>query len=218
MTTGEFSKIYWSQYIMLEKEFSNTLYYLALDNSNDTAYSQAYSKLMLEIGSEVDVVFKEYCRTIDSSFKASYSKIGRYKECIINCNPDFITQEVTVINHEQSLFPWQEWNTQSEAPLWWTTYNKLKHQRTSMVEIGNVKQEAYKFANQKYTLLALSGLYQIMIYLYHYLAEQEGKTVVTPLPGSRLFNLSGGEWDNIEGVLEYLKKQIKILDREIRKG
>lgn len=197
MTTDDFTNIYWSQYILLEKEFTNTLFYLALDNSNDDSYSQAYSKLMLEIGSEVDVVFKEYCRTIDSEFNPNYRTIGRYKDCIKNCNQDFIIQEVSVINHNRSLFPWQEWNTRPDAPWWWTAYNKIKHQRTSAVEIDNKRQEAYKFANQKYTLLALAGLYQIMIYFYYYLAEQEGKKVLTPLPGSRLFKLCGNNWDNV---------------------
>lgn len=202
MTTEDFTNMYWSQYILLEKEFSKTLFYLALDNSNDDSYSQAYAKLMLEIGSEVDVVFKEYCRTIDSGFKPNFSRIGRYKDCIHNCNPDFIIQEVSVINHNRSLFPWQEWNTRSDAPRWWTAYNKVKHQRTSIVKINNKKQEAYKFANQKYTLLALAGLYQIMIYFYYYLAEKEGKKVMTPLPGSRLFNLCGNGWDNVEFYMD----------------
>ena len=65
------------------------------------------------------------------------------------------------------------------------------------MEIDGVKQEGFKFATQKYTLLALAGLYQIMVYLYYKIAVDEGKGIMTPMPGSRLFKLSGGIWDAI---------------------
>ena len=152
---------------------------------------------MLEIGSEVDVVFKEYCRTIDPLFKASYKSIGRYRESICKNNPEFITQQVSAVNYSKYLYPWVEWNEELDAPCWWTAYNKIKHSRTSVVEIGGERQEGFKFASQKYTLLALSGLYQIMVYLYNVISTDEGKVIVTPLPGSRLFKLSGGKWDQI---------------------
>lgn len=197
MTCDEFTIIYWSQYISLEKEFSATLHYLALDTKHENAYSQAYSKLMLEVGSEIDVVFKEYCKLIDSTFKKSYKSIGRYKDSIKNNNPDFITQEVMVINYDRILYPWIDWNILPDSPRWWTAYNHVKHNRTSVVEIDGLKQEGYKFANQKYTLLALAGLYQIMINFYLRLANDEGKLIVTPMPGSRVFKMTGGVWDAI---------------------
>ena len=97
----------------------------------------------------------------------------------------------------QTLQPWIEWTTE-EAPFWWTAYNKVKHNRTSIVEIDNSKQEGFKFANQKYTLLALAGLYQIMVYFYYKVSTDEGKWVVTPMPGSRLFELTQGMWAAID--------------------
>ena len=197
MKSDEFTNLFWSQYISLEKEFTETLLYVALDVNNETAYSQAYSKLMLEIGSEIDVVFKEYCKEIDPAFKSSYRTIGRYKESIIKNIPDFITQEVSLINYNRIIQPWLEWSTLPEAPWWWTAYNKVKHSRISIVEIDGVKQEGFKFATQKYSLLALAGLYQIMVYLYYKIAVDEGKGIMTPMPGSRLFKLSGGIWDAI---------------------
>ena len=197
MTCDEFTIIYWSQYISLEKEFAATLHYLALDTKNENAYSQAYSKLLLEIGSEIDVVFKEYCKLIDNTFKGTYKSIGRYKASIKNYNPDFITQEVVIINYDRILCPWIEWNTLPESPYWWTVYNKVKHNRTSVVEIDGIKQEGYKFANQKYILLALAGLYQLLVNFYRRLASDQGKQIVTPIPGSRVFKMTGGVWDDI---------------------
>ncbi len=152
---------------------------------------------MLEIGSEVDVVFKEYCKLIDSSFKGSYKTIGRYKESVKNNNPDFITQKVLIINYDRSLSPWIEWNILPDAPWWWTAYNKVKHSRTSIVEIDEIKQEGYKFANQKYTVLALAGLFQIMVNFYQRLADGEEKQIIKPMPGSRILEMSGGAGDSI---------------------
>ena len=92
---------------------------------------------MLEIGSEIDVVFKEYCKTIDSSFSNAYKTIGRYKESIHRNNIDFFTSEVSILNSNDKLYPWNDWNT-LDAPIWWTAYNKIKHNRTSVVEINGV--------------------------------------------------------------------------------
>ena len=203
MTSDEFTNLFWSQYISLEKEFTTTLQYVALDENNETAYSQAYSKLLLEIGSEVDVAFKEYCRAIDSAFKSSYKTIGRYKESIINNKPDFITQKVSLINSDRILQPWVEWSTLPDAPWWWTAYNKVKHSRISTVEIDGVKQEAFKFATQKYTLLALAGLYQILVLFFNKISADEGSSIQTPMPGSRLFKLSGGAWDQMPFYGDY---------------
>ena len=196
MTCDDFTNLFWSQYISLEKELSATLHYLALDVNNEESYSQAYSKLMLEIGSEIDVVFKEYCRKIDPGFKSSYKTIGRYKESISNHNSAFISQEVRIFNHDRVLQPWIEWNYM-DAPCWWTAYNKVKHSRTSVVEIDGKQQEGFKFANQKYTFLALAGLYQIMVSFYYMIAKDQNEKIVTPLPGSRIFKLFGGIWDSV---------------------
>ena len=68
MLCEEFINTYWSQYILLEKEFMATLHYLSLCEENEEAFSQAYVKLLLELGSEIDVVFKQYCANIDPSF------------------------------------------------------------------------------------------------------------------------------------------------------
>lgn len=63
---------------------------------------------MLEIGSEVDVVFKEYCLAIDTHFKKTYSSIGRYKTSIKNNKREFISQEVLIINQIRELTPRKE--------------------------------------------------------------------------------------------------------------
>lgn len=45
MSCEEFISAYWSQYILLEKEFISTLHYLSLDSENENAFSQAYARV-----------------------------------------------------------------------------------------------------------------------------------------------------------------------------
>ena len=198
MTSDEFISVYWSQYISIEKEFTETLHYLALDTDNDDAYSDAYAKLMLQVGSEVDVVFKEYCTVIGGTNVTTYKTILDYRACVSNYSPTFISQQVSIINDNRKLQPWSEWSIPPNSLWWWRAYNKVKHSRTSVVDIDGVSKTAFKFANQKYTLMALAGLYQVLVYFYREIASAEGKSIVTPMPGSRLFKLTGGMWDYID--------------------
>lgn len=135
---------------------------------NWETFSDVYLKLLLQIGSELDIAFKEYCGSLDSDFVGK--TIGIYRECI----------------------------QRNKAPCWWTTYNKAKHERYSVAEIDGIQKHGFQFANQKYTIEALAGLFQILIYFYYDIAWEEEKKVVTPIPGSKLFTLVGGAWDSVD--------------------
>lgn len=202
MNSEEFLDTYWSYYISIEKEFMNTFQYISLDEDNNNSFSQSYAKLIMEICSEIDVLFKEYCRFLDEKFNKRYSKIVRYRECIRNKKPEFVDQEVQLIRNDIIIVPWSEWDD-ADSPSWWTVYNKVKHHRTSIVKINNISKEAYKFANQEYTLLSLAGLYQLLIYYYYDISVCENKRVVVPLPGSRMFRLVGGIWKDVTFYGDY---------------
>lgn len=203
LNCDQFIDVYWAHYISLEKEFASTMRFVAIDPDNESTFSEAYSKLLLGIGSEVDVVLKEYCKMLQATFTGN--KIDQYKTLIHSIKPNFCTQDVLVLKTEDKIQPWLAWSgTVVEAgnvinnPYWWKVYNKVKHERTEIGTIALETKEYYKFANQKYTMLALAGLYQVVIYMYYELATAEGKKVVTPLPGSRVFELTGGTWDTTQ--------------------
>lgn len=86
MNTNEFN-IYWKQYIEIEKELNDILKYVTLSEENYNTFSDKFVKILLEIGSEIDVVIKEYCKEIDSSF--SGANIDKYRECIMRKNFKF---------------------------------------------------------------------------------------------------------------------------------
>lgn len=153
----------WNDYLegTFDKEFVSTLHYLSLDRENEEAFSQAYLKLLLELGSEIDVAFKQYCRNIDPSFRGE--KITDYQACVRVKEPDFIMQNVEEKITGRTLMPWAKHDNSQNAPYWWKAYNKVKHNRTEGSKIDSEEKLSYKFANQKYTLLALAGLYQILV-------------------------------------------------------
>lgn len=191
-----FLNVYWDQYIMLEKEFYHTLHYVSLSEDNYNTYSSAFIKIILQIGSEVDIALKYYCKLLNDSFDGD--KIYKYRLFLQKNDPDFCAQKIQCLDSGIILEPWTKWMTSSEQPCWWTVYNKIKHCRDQLGTIENETKTYYKFANLKYALQGLSALYQTLIYSYYRHAKDEGETIITPLPGSRMFKLVGGRWDNVD--------------------
>ena len=187
MLEKEFINLYWKQYLMIEKELKQSIKYVAIDKDNYNCYSDAYAKLLLQIGSEVDVVFKQLCLEIDNNTSAN--RIDEYREVVINRFPEF--ESVSVICEEIILKPWA--NFISKTPDWWRIYNGVKHNRNAIQDYDGVLKENYKFANQGVVLKALAGLYQEEQYLFSLIRSEESPD--TPLPGSRLFKLIGDEWE-----------------------
>ena len=187
---------YWKYYIQIEKEFVQTINYVSIDSSNFNCYSDAYMKLMLQIGSEVDITCKLLCNLLGDNIKNG--TIGKYKECITKHIKDFCNIRITEKQSKISSCPWEEWKCADTNPTWWVIYNKIKHHRVSSGSIVGVKQEYFKFANLKYTMLSLMGLYQIMLYSYYYLAKAESKKVFVPLPASRLFETESSIWKDTD--------------------
>lgn len=188
MTETEFYNQYWKQYIMIEKEFKVSVKYVAIDKLSFAAYSDVYAKLLLQIGSEVDVVAKILCREINQLSTAD--KINQYQKEICSRFSEYST--VTVACGDIDLKPWSGWS--HATPEWWSIYNGVKHNRNKIESHGNISMENYKFANQENVLNALAGLYQLEQYLYTIINHDPH--IETPLPGSRLYKLKDQGWEN----------------------
>lgn len=188
MTYEIFQNQYWKQYIMIEKEFKLSIKYLAIDQSNFNAYSDVYAKLILQIGSEVDVVSKVLCKEINAASTAN--KISLYQIEICTRFPEF--ENVTVSYGDMDFHPWIGWS--SVTPNWWKIYNGVKHDRNKRETYDTVTKENYKFANQGTVLNGLAGLYQLEQYLYSLIINDTHEE--TPLPGSRLYRLKDQGWEN----------------------
>lgn len=196
MTTTDFLLRYWKYYIQIEKEFVQTINYVSIDESNFVTYSDAYLKIMLQIGSEVDITCKYLCELLGDRLKDG--SINKYKDIILNHIPNFCDVRIDEKLSKLSTCPWEEWKYDGGVPVWWTIYNKIKHHRASSGTIAGIRQEYFKFANLKYTLTALMGLYQVMLYSYYYLAQEENKRIFVPLPASRLLETNSLIWQDVD--------------------
>lgn len=197
MNEEEFLGLYWKNYILLEKEFTETLEYITLDADNYSVYSSRYIKLLLQIGSEIDINARLFCKQYNSQSQAK--NIDHYRNEITSNDVDFCNTKVNIMQHSNMppFMPWESWN-QGVNPNWWTAYNKVKHERFQAGNIGGANKEYYKFANLEYTVLALGGLYQLLIYRYFKLIDGTQNWVQTPIPGSHLFRLAGNKWDEVD--------------------
>lgn len=197
MDEKEFLGLYWKNYILLEKEFTETLDYITLDTENYNVYSSRYIKILLQIGSEIDINAKLLCKQYNAQSNAE--NIEDYKNVIMGNEVDFCNTEVNILHHcnVSQFMPWESWK-QGINPNWWKAYNKVKHERFQIGNIAGIIKEYYKFANLEYTLFALGGLYQLLIYRYSKLIDGTGNWIETPIPGSHLFRLTGHKWDEID--------------------
>ena len=178
MTPQLFSKIYWKQYLLLEKDFLETEEYVAIDKSNYKTFSRRYTYLFLNICSEVDSIAEEYCKIVKPSPKVK--NILLKIAAIVDNDPSIKDQRVsTRYPYERiNLVPFAGFDNESAAG-WWQEYNLVKHYRTDEPEnsIPN-----YQRANLKNVMLALSALFILCNNIYKLLGESD-----LPLEQSKLF-------------------------------
>ncbi len=212
MTENEFDNLYWKQYLMIEKEFKSTTKYVTIDSQNFKTYSDVYTKILLQIGSEIDVVAKILCKEINVNSTAS--DINKYGLEICMRFTDFT--KIIVACGDIDLKPWAGWTVGYAgipgSPIWWQIYNGVKHNRNKFETYGagsDVFTEInYKLANQENVLNALAALFQLEQYLYSIILHNV--RVETPIPGSRLFSLKGNGWEN----KQFGKDTIVFIDKE----
>ncbi len=144
---------HWQHFLSLEKDFIQTLEYVELVQANENTFSVAYTKLLLSICSEIDVVAKLLCKSINSLSTAS--NIDHYRNEITGKYPNFHTVEALIPRYGLQIQPWSNWSGNTN-PDWWRDHNKVKHERDANCML----------ASQKNVKEALCALFCILLYLY----------------------------------------------------
>lgn len=184
-----FIKNYWQYYRELEDELLSTQKYVYFCEDNFNTYSIEYLKLYQAICSEIDVIGKAMAAHINPKFKPentsnniykwwfeiqrsytlsySYDKHDKIDFNLNNYSEDFLN----IIN----ITPWDNFeiekytdkngyirfrSTNSTIPKWWSDYNKVKHNRTSIITDSPSKINYCK-ANLKNVCYALTALYTL---------------------------------------------------------
>ena len=181
MKKEEFKKIFWKQYILLEKELLKTDDYVTIDKDNYKTFSAHYIYLFLNICSEIDSMAYEYCKYIDKSGKCKQINIV-HKLCkIVESDPSIQNVAVkTKYPYSKITFvPFQKFD-ENKSASWWQDYNKVKHNRADTPEKGIPN---YQLANLKNVMYAISALY---ILCNKFFDKLDGEDCI--LDESKLFN------------------------------
>jgi hypothetical protein len=153
------SRLPWRYFLSLERDFIQTLDFVELVPTNACTYSNQYAKLILLLGSEIDVVAKLLCTAVAPSKPAG--NILEYQAIITGAFPGMHSMEIRVVQDQSKHYPWAAWDSaKPQYPQWWRAYNEVKHQRDTY----------FNKANQANVLQALCGL--LVLLLYHYREEE----------------------------------------------
>lgn len=168
MSDPEFqSPIHWRYMLGLEQDLLETSDYVEFTKFNYECFSVEFAKVLLGAGSEVDVVAKQLSRMVDPKAKAE--NINHYMSILRPAYPRLESMEVMIPRFGLKLQPWSNWQ-KITTPDWWTAYNNVKHHRHTK----------FKDANLKNALYSVAGLFVMVLYFYHDLAE-DGRLSPNPV-------------------------------------
>jgi hypothetical protein len=114
--------------------------------------------LLLAAASEIDVIAKLLCMKVSPNNNAE--NINEYRSILNPAFPNIKEIKVLIRRYGLEFKPWTNWK-RNQNPIWWTAYNKVKHER-------NIH---YQKASLKNTLNATAGLFVMLLYLYKDEAE-----------------------------------------------
>ena len=144
---------HWQYFLAIESDLENTSRYVEVAPENFKTFSVEYARILLSASSEVDVVSKLLCQSLDPT--ASPNTINDYRRIITSYIPKFHTFEITIPRYGIIRTPWHDWN-QCINPSWWKSYNNVKHER----------HKFFTEANMENALDAVSGLFCLVLTYY----------------------------------------------------
>jgi hypothetical protein len=145
-------KEYWSFFEMIDEDLYQFSRFVEFRRDNLDSYSVHLLRLYLAIGSEVDVVAKLLCATIDPT--KTPGQITEYQPIITGKYPKLDDFKIHVRDAGLTFTPWQGWNS-GTSPAWWQSYNDVKHKRHIY----------FRDAKLENVLTAAAGLLVLLVYL-----------------------------------------------------
>ncbi|PKK88805.1 MAG: hypothetical protein CVV64_17120 [Candidatus Wallbacteria bacterium HGW-Wallbacteria-1] len=147
---------YWNTFIALEADLERITRFIEFNEDNFQCYSIELTKIILATCSEIDVIAKLLCEKIDPDFQNRKIKnITYYHEILSKKYPSIGEYGINLFRYGLEIFPWKDWNSDI-GPVWWRSYNDLKHERNNFFKTGNLEN----------ALFSTSGLF-VLVLLYY---------------------------------------------------
>ena len=147
------TKLHWNYFLALERDMELVSRYVEFCEANFSVFSVELAHLLFAAASEVDVVAKLLCEQVSPAVPRR--NIDDYRDILKPALPDLPDTEVFVPRYGLSFKPWSNW-AGTENPLWWRSYNNVKHERDMY----------FSEATLKNALNALGALLVLTVHLY----------------------------------------------------
>ena len=195
INASTFVKSYWNYYLELEQQLFDIRRYVDFSSKNNNTFSMEFLKLLQAVCSEIDVVAKVIDNYIDNTFNGN--RINEWGYALQQKFPEIKSIKI-VFNDDYDIQPWKCWEYIKEEqeikkgenkgkkrtviklkkgcknPVWWTAYNKSKHERTSPYNNSNIN---YNRANLKNVVSAFGALFILETIFRNYIFETESVTI-----------------------------------------
>ena len=150
------AKVHWNYFLALEHDTEQLSRYVEFCEPNYSVFSIELAHLLFAAASEVDVVAKLLCEQVAPA--APRANILDYRAALVPAIAELPEVEVFVPRHGLSLKPWSNWSG-PQSPLWWRSYNDVKHQRDAHFDQATLKN-------------ALNALAALLVLTFHYYARK----------------------------------------------
>lgn len=160
------SNPHWNYFSALENDLEKVSRYIEFAEPNLDVYSIELAHLLFAAASEVDVVAKLLCKLLDDG--SSPEKITDYMDILNKLKPEIATTKIFIPRFGLEFTPWENWSKR-KSPEWWSSYNKVKHNRDT----------EFKRANLRNAINSLGGLL-IIIYKYYSIKFSNTGKIISP--------------------------------------
>lgn len=144
--------VHWRHYLSLEREFLEISQYIEICEKNFHVHSVKFSHLLMASASEFETVGG----MVREKLGVNGTGINSILDAIDRIEGSFKATEIGIPLHQLKLKP-LEGCAPKNPPSWWTSYNKVKHHRTTH----------FKEANLQNSLMSVCSLLMILAKYYH---------------------------------------------------
>lgn len=143
---------HWRYFLALEQDVERTTRFVEPSVSNYRTFSIEFARLIISACSEVEVVAKVLCHSIDSTARAT--NMDDYRSVVQKAFPEIHKVMVQVPRFGLIMEPWKEWGTGTN-PGWWKDHQLVKHHR----------HKHFALADLEHCIVSTAGLFSLTLYL-----------------------------------------------------